>query len=46
MTRSCNLWSRGPEVKLGTGNECYHIKYEKNLRNFVDFLPSAFFDSI
>ena len=20
---------QGPEVKLGTGNECYHIKYEK-----------------
>lgn len=32
--------------KLGIGNECYHIKYENILRNFADFLPSAFFDSI
>ena len=34
MTRSCNLWSRGPEVRLGTENECYHIKYENILKKF------------
>ena len=44
MSRS-HFWSR-LEVKLGTGKECYHNKNEKNLRNFIDFLPSAFFDSI
>ena len=31
-------------MNLGIGNECYHIKYENILRNFVDFLQSAFFD--